>query len=193
MQRGIGSSSSSDQREASEQASCCDPAAPCALPCGRLTEFWDPQLLLELSHHPAVERCHALGVHRLSRLLKLTATYMHIIRVFGDQLGMPGNCVLTKPSSSTQGIGMCLQQARLRVVSDIWPQWASGTVLAAEVKAADASLGYQSGAAREVVKRMAPHGELTLLQSTMSMHGLAMLQPHECCIVATPDIMPACI
>jgi hypothetical protein len=26
-----------------------------------LTEFWDPQLLLELSHHPAVERCHALG------------------------------------------------------------------------------------------------------------------------------------
>ena len=99
VQGGIGSSSSSNQREESEQASCCDPAAPCALPCGRLTEFWDPQLLLELSHHPAVERCHALGVHRLSRLLKLTATYMHIIRVFGDQLGMPGNCVLTKPSS----------------------------------------------------------------------------------------------
>jgi hypothetical protein len=35
-------------------------------------------------------------------------------------------------------------------------------VLAAEIRAADASLGYQSGAAREVVKRMAPHGELCL-------------------------------
>ena len=33
-----------------------------------------------------------------------------------------------------------------------------GTVLAAEIRAADADLGYQSSAAREVVKRMAPHG-----------------------------------
>ena len=39
----------------------CDPAAPCEAPCGRLTEFWDPELLQQLSHHPAIERCHALG------------------------------------------------------------------------------------------------------------------------------------
>lgn len=44
-----------------EASSCCDPAVPCAQPCERLAEFWDPQLLLELSHHSAVERCHALG------------------------------------------------------------------------------------------------------------------------------------
>ena len=79
MQGGIGgssssssgsSSSSSSQGAKSEQASCCDPAAPCEVPCGRLTEFWDPELLLELSHHPAVERCHALGGYILLRLPK---------------------------------------------------------------------------------------------------------------------------
>ena len=40
---------------------CCGRSPACEAPCGRLVELWDPDLLLQLSHHPAVERCHALG------------------------------------------------------------------------------------------------------------------------------------
>ena len=91
VQGGIGSSSGSSSREKSEQTSCCDPAAPCEVPCGRLTEFWDPQLLLELSHHPAVERCHALGEHGVETA-RAACKIAVCIRV-SDQLGMSGTHV----------------------------------------------------------------------------------------------------
>jgi hypothetical protein len=68
---------------------------------------------------------------------------------------------------SDQGAGRyagCGPESCWHVLCDTGPHLTTGTVLAAEVKAADASLGYQSGAAREIVKRMAPHGEHALLQ-----------------------------
>lgn len=45
-----------------------------------------------------------------------------------------------------------------RLIHHIMPGAATGTVVAAEIRADDAGLGYSSGAARAVVKRMAPHG-----------------------------------
>jgi hypothetical protein len=99
-----GSGSDGSHGSQGEQASCCDPAAPCEVPCGRLTEFWDPQLLLELSHHPAIERCHALGGHRLKETARAECNTSACIRASG-RLGMSRNCVLNKVLANAPAVG----------------------------------------------------------------------------------------
>lgn len=50
----------SSQAAGGREATCTRQPA-CSEACGRLLEMWDPQLVLELSHHPKVQRVVPLG------------------------------------------------------------------------------------------------------------------------------------